>query len=214
VFNSDPVESVVSTNLDQIARIDNGGKGAVGTATANGIYYARTAEGLLQSSAEDLPGSMIVTGPWNLSTGQVGKHLEKLGSWTEFPEFENFSGTATYRCEIDIPEIYVRQGRFLNLNLGEVRDIAEVWMNGKSAGVAWKHPFMIDVTNCARVGKNQMEIRVTNRLINQMRLKPALPPPYSDLKDRVSNPVSSGLLGPVWLQPSQQLILSPAEVKR
>jgi len=88
------VESVVSTNLDQIARIDNSGKGAVGTATGNGIYYARTAGGLLQSSVEDLPASMLVTGPWNLSVGQGSKPLEELTGWTEFPEFENFSGTA------------------------------------------------------------------------------------------------------------------------
>ncbi len=214
VFNSDPVDSIVSANLSEISRVDDTGKRAIATVTKNGIYQARTAEGVIQSSVENLPAPLAVTGPWNLSAGRIGKQLEKLTSWTDYPEFENFSGTAAYRCEIDIPGIFLMEGRYLNLNLGEVRDIAEVWMNGKLAGIAWKHPFMIDVTNCVKAGKNQLEIRVTNCLANQMRLKPALPPPYSDLKDRIPAPVSSGLLGPVWLRPSQRVVLSPSEVKQ
>jgi hypothetical protein len=110
-----------------------------------------------------------------------------------------------------VPKIFIRDGRQLILDLGEVRDIAEVWLNGKPAGVAWKHPFTVEVTRLARVGRNQLEIRVTNRLINRMRLQPPLAPPYLTLRDRVPEPVSSGLLGPVQLRPVQVLTLKAAQ---
>ena len=92
-----------------------------------------------------------------------------------------------------------------------MRDIAEVRLNGNPVGVAWKHPFALDVTRFMRAGLNHMEIRVTNRLINRMRLQPPLPPPYPALKDRVPAPVSSGLLGPVQLRPVQVVTLKAVQ---
>jgi hypothetical protein len=145
------------------------------------------------------------------TTDGIDRRLQTLTSWTEFPELESFSGTASYRCEFVIPEILAGHERLLILDLGEVRDIAEVWMNGKPAGVAWKHPFALDVTRFARAGQNRLEIRVTNRLINRMRLQPLLPPPYPSLKDRVPEHISSGLLGPVQLRPVQLLTLKAAQ---
>jgi hypothetical protein len=139
---------------------------------------------------------------------EPARQLEALVSWTSFPEFEEFSGTASYRCEFRIPEAYLAGGTQLKLDLGEVRDVAEVKVNRQSAGTAWKHPFTLDVTRWARAGHNHLEVRVTNRLINRMRVRPPLPQPYTDLKDRVTQPVSSGLLGPVRLRPLRRVILT------
>ena len=154
---------------------------------------------------------MALNGPWQLrTTDGVDKRLQTLTSWTEFPELESFPGPP-HTDRLHDSRHLARDERLLILDLGEVRDIAEVWMNGKPAGVAWKHPFALDVTRYARAGRNQLEIRVTNRLINRMRLQPPLPPPYATLKDRVPGPVSSGLLGPVQLRPVQVLTLRAAQ---
>jgi hypothetical protein len=211
VFAPEPVEPVEFTDLDRILRLDGKKGEVVGASAGNGDHQVRTANTLFRASIKDLPAPLALNGPWQLrTTDGVDKRLQILTSWTEFPELESFSGTASYRCEFVIPEILAGHERLLILDLGEVRDIAEVRMNGKPAGVVWKHPFALDVTRYARTGRNQLEIRVTNRLINRMRLQPPLPPPYPTLRDRVTEPVSSGLLGPVQLRPVQVLTLSAA----
>ncbi len=43
---------------------------------------------------------------------------------------------------------------------------AKVWLNGHRMGVSWKRPHQYDVTPWARPGKNFLEVRVSNRLIN------------------------------------------------
>ena len=80
--------------------------------------------------------------------------------------------------------------------------------------MAWKHPFTLEVTRFARAGRNQLEVRITNRLVNRMRLQPPLPAPYVTLQDRVPAPVSSGLLGPVQLRAIQVLVLKAAQNRR
>ena len=212
VFTHDPVEPVEFTDLDRILKLEGKEGEALGTSTSNGDHHVRTASTLFRASIKDLPAPLALTGPWQLrTTDGIDRRLQTLTSWTEFPELESFSGTASYRCEFVIPEILAGHERLLILDLGEVRDIAEVWMNGKPAGVAWKHPFALDVTRFARAGQNRLEIRVTNRLINRMRLQPLLPPPYPSLKDRVPEHISSGLLGPVQLRPVQLLTLKAAQ---
>lgn len=49
------------------------------------------------------------------------------------------------------------------LDLGNVADIAEVRINGESAGVVWKPPFRLDVSRWLRAGKNELEVRVANQ---------------------------------------------------
>jgi hypothetical protein len=49
------------------------------------------------------------------------------------------------------------------LDLGNVADIAEVRINGESAGVVWKPPFRLDVSRWLRAGKNELEVRVENQ---------------------------------------------------
>ena len=53
------------------------------------------------------------------------------------------------------------------LSLGDVRDLAEVVVNGTTF-VLWKAPFEADVTGVLRTGANQVEIRVTNQWTNRL----------------------------------------------
>jgi hypothetical protein len=54
------------------------------------------------------------------------------------------------------------------LNLGEVKQIAGVRINGKDLGVIWKPPFEMDVTSVLKAGSNSLEISVTNFWVNRL----------------------------------------------
>ncbi|MEN6604374.1 MAG: glycosyl hydrolase, partial [Bryobacteraceae bacterium] len=125
-----------------------------------------------------------------------------LGDWTSSAATRFFSGSATYTVEADL-----KPGSRVMLDLGEVREIAEVKVNGAPAGVAWKHPYRVDVSKQVREGRNLLEIKVTNLWINA--LLGMTEPDYSRLYARFGarfpapaewkqfKPYPSGLLGPV-----------------
>ncbi len=131
--------------------------------------------------------------------------IDPLVSWTEIPNdgIKYFSGTATYRLDLDAPQDWFKPDAKIILDLGEVKEIAEVWVNGKPVGeILWKPPYRADVTAALVPGKNHLEIKVTNlwpnRLIGdqQPNAKPYAWVDYRPFKD--STPLlESGLLGPV-----------------
>ena len=59
-------------------------------------------------------------------------------------------------------------GRSLWLDLGRVKNLAEVSLNGKPLGILWKPPFRVDITGAAQPGKNKLEIKVTNLWPNRL----------------------------------------------
>ena len=136
-------------------------------------------------------------------------------SWTKHPEtgVKYFSGTATYLKEFDLPAGMLGADKVVRLELGRVKNLAEVKLNGKDCGVLWKTPFQVDVTDAVRAGKNQLEVRLTNLWPNRMIGDAGLPPekrytyatwsPY-----KADSPLlESGLLGPVQLRSALRLEL-------
>ncbi len=77
-----------------------------------------------------------------------------------------FSGIATYDREITAPKLAA--GERLWLDLGQVSDLAEVWVGGKLAGTAWKPPYRVDVTDVVKPGKNAVQIKVVNKWVNRL----------------------------------------------
>ena len=59
-------------------------------------------------------------------------------------------------------------GKSLWLDLGRVKNLAEVSLNGKPLGILWKPPFRVDVSGAAQPGKNKLEIKVTNLWPNRL----------------------------------------------
>ena len=128
--------------------------------------------------------TVTFSGPWEVtfpvdwySGGTTAKTFNwaKLTDWTEDadPDIKYFSGTATYSKRIAVPEM--PPGARLRLDLGAVKDFAELTVNGKSYEVLWRPPFHVDVTD-ALDGADTLDIsvRVTNlwpnRLIGDDRL--------------------------------------------
>ncbi len=207
-----PTDSVTGSNAQRVLRVLDDGQSVEAEVDQNGIFQARTASGALEAAVRDLPAPMAIA-PWHLSSNGIEKNLPTLVSWTEFPELRDFSGTATYRGRFILATSYVAPGARLELDLGEVHDVAEISLNGELCGVVWKRPYKVEITESAKSGVNDLEIRVTNSLMNRMRVKqpteadrpPAMSPEM--MRDYVPEPVPSGLLGPVRIQPWRKITL-------
>ncbi len=96
--------------------------------------------------------------------------MDHLISWTDSADsgVKYFSGTATYTKDIDIPAAAVGTGKKLVLDLGTVRHLAQIKLNGTDLGILWKPPFKVDITRAAHAGTNQLEIAVTNLWRNRL----------------------------------------------
>jgi hypothetical protein len=135
--------------------------------------------------------------------------FDKLDDWTKRPEdgIKFYSGTATYRKTFDLPKnLSGKQSASpLYLDLGTVKDLAEVRLNGKRLGVVWTAPWRIDISEAVKDRENELEIDVVNqwpnRLIGDSRLPAEKQLTKSNYKLKPYDPlVPSGLLGPVTLQ--------------
>ncbi|WP_138991387.1 glycosyl hydrolase [Larkinella sp. C7] len=126
-----------------------------------------------------------------------------LASLTENtdPGVKYFSGTATYENAFDVPKVTKNASYFLDL--GEVKNIAEVIVNGKTVGTVWKKPFRIDITQALKTGRNTVQIKVTNlwvnRLIGEAQAAVTSKITFTTMPFyRADSPLlPSGLLGPV-----------------
>ena len=131
--------------------------------------------------------------------------LDRLVSWSNRPEegVKFFSGTASYTIEFDIDQSNV--GKNIWLDLGNVKDIATVIVNGKDLATLWKLPYQIDLSKVIRAGKNNLEIKVTNQWDNRIIGDKTLPNERKVLSFLPAFGVGqklkeSGLLGPVVLK--------------
>jgi hypothetical protein len=141
------------------------------------------------------------------------------------PSIQYFSGTARYVRKVELPMSMVASGRRINLDLGEVNSIAEVWLNGKPLGTLWGPPYSLDITSAAHAGLNELVVAVTgtwrNRLIGEAKFHGSPPSgaeagqkftPYlsTDIKLNGAEPLlPSGLVGPVRLIGSVVSDLAP-----
>ena len=147
----------------------------------------RQAEGQARGStvAQAGPGwetVATVTGPWTVSFDRARGGPEQprsfpaLTDWSfsHDPAVRYYSGTASYRKTMSAPAS--RSGDRFYLDLGEVRNFAEVRMNGRDVGLLWKPPFRIEVTPWLKAGDNLLEISVTSTDVNRMIGDEELPP--------------------------------------
>jgi hypothetical protein len=151
-----------------------------------------------------------VDGEWDLTFQKMRGaparvKINELVSWANSTNdsVKYFSGTGTYTKTIDAPDEWFAAITGLWIDLGEVKNLAEVIVNGKSMGIVWKKPFTIDVTGALTKGKNTLEIRVTNLWVNRLigDVQPGVTKKitYTTMPFyRANSPLlASGLLGPV-----------------
>jgi hypothetical protein len=171
---------------------------------------------------------MPITGPWTVRFdpkwgGPETAEFKVLESWTARPEegIKYYSGTGTYIKTFRYSADSLKPGQRVLLDLGEVKDIAEVRLNGRQLGVAWTKPFRVDMTNALKTGENKLQIAVTNQWPNRLIGDGKLPPgkrftntnvlDYYQPKRGGHQLLRSGLLGPVTItiaSPDSQTELS------
>ncbi|MCW2865088.1 MAG: glycoside hydrolase [Actinoallomurus sp.] len=144
-------------------------------ATAGGRYFAGTAH------VNDPLSPIALGGDWTRKLGSATT-TGPLGSWTATDPA--YSGSATYQRAVDVSSAQLAGHRW-TLDLGNVRDVAEVSVNGHSFDPLLWHPYRRDVTSALHAGGNDVSVTVTNTLANA----------HGDGRP-------SGLLGPVTLRPS------------
>lgn len=143
--------------------------------------------------------------------------LPKLISWTDHADkgVKYYSGTGTYYNTFDVPADWIGKNRRWYIDLGDVRELAEVFINGHSAGVLWSRPFLAEVTSFLKPGINEVKIEVINLWINRLTGDMNLPDnekfTRTNIRSDGSTPkvkaepwqvLPAGLLGPVRLLPS------------
>lgn len=141
-----------------------------------GAYELATASGrTLQREVAAGPEPLTIGGAWEVNfapgLGAPDKvTLPELVSWSKHPApgVRYFSGTASYRKRFTLPAGLPGKGHVLMLDLGAVKNLAEVTINGRNLGILWRPPFRVDATAALRAGENDLEIKVTNLWPNRM----------------------------------------------
>jgi hypothetical protein len=130
--------------------------------------------------------------------------MDKLIDWSKSGNegVKYFSGVGTYTKTVQAPADWFRKGAHVWINLGGVKNLAVVTVNGKDLGETWHAPYRVDATTALKPGSNQITIKVVNAWVNRLigdQQPGATKYTYADVKPyRANSPLlPSGLLGPV-----------------
>ena len=154
---------------------------------------------------------VTLSGPWTLSfesgRGAPDKTVfDHLMSYTESSDkdIRHYSGTVSYKKSFKLGKGEIRSSQFFAIDLGSVKNLARVYVNGHDIGTAWKTPFKLDIPQAyLHPGKNELEIKVYNLWVNRIigDLQPDCQKKWtyvSSLFFTADSPLlPSGLLGPV-----------------
>lgn len=140
---------------------------------------------------------------WTLDKPQT---WETLGDDSAAVTMGSGAYTTTFRLSAD------EARRPWLIDLGDVRESAEVWVNGRFAGCAWSVPFTLDISGLLKKGDNTLRVVVTNLPANRIADMDRRGIPWRVMKDinvvdlqyHKTNyagwaPVKSGLNGSVRL---------------
>jgi hypothetical protein len=164
-----------------------------------------------RSNDPELKPVQEISGAWMVQFdpkwgGPETASFNELVSWPTRPEsgIKFYSGTATYKKTFALPGLKDENARLL-LDLGDVRELAEVKMNGKSCGIVWCPPWRVDITDAVKSGENKLEVEVVNFWPNRIIGDASLPTEQRLTKTNIRKLTANiplepaGLFGPVRL---------------
>jgi hypothetical protein len=150
-----------------------------------------------------------INGPWTVSF-QSGRGapssitMDKLSDWSHSDDLgvKYFSGVGIYTKTVQASSEWFKKGARLWVDLGDVKNLAIVSVNGKELGETWHAPYRVDATSALKPGVNQITITVVNAWVNRLigdEQPGATKLTFADVKPYKANSplLPSGLLGPV-----------------
>ncbi len=135
--------------------------------------------------------------------------MDELSDWTSsaVEGVKYFSGSATYSTAFTLEESAVKAGKDLMLDLGTVKEIAVVKINGVVVDTLWKPPYQTAIGKFVNPGKNNLELVITNlwnnRLVGDAGKPDAERTTRTNIQNRYRNNMPllpSGLIGPVVIR--------------
>ena len=120
-----------------------------------------------------------------------------------------FSGIATYHKKFTFHSEDAEQFDRIWLDLGDLSEVGEVWLNDQSLGITWAKPYTFDVTDLLNEGENTLKVEVANTWSNRLAGDARLGETYTSTNIATAFRgttweqaplLESGLLGPVTLK--------------
>ncbi len=177
----------------------------------NGTYEMTSSSG--SRTVENNNSVMKIEGPWKVNFDKKWGApdsivLPELISWTDHknPGVKYYSGSGKYHKNFSFKmNDVLTEGERIYLDLGDISEVGELWLNGHSLGIRWAKPFRFDVTGYIKNGENDLVIEILNTWCNRITGDAITGRKYTSTNitrvdlltwDKVPlNP--SGLLGPV-----------------
>jgi hypothetical protein len=167
--------------------------------------------GVPRKNFPDLNPLQEISGAWTVHFdpkwgGPETAQFDSLVSWPtrSEPGIKFYSGTATYEKTFSLPpQTPDAKSKTLLLDLGDVRELAEVRVNGTSCGIVWCPPFRVDITDAVKAGENKLQVEVVNFWPNRIIGDASLPKEQRLTRTNIrkltaKTPLEeAGLLGPV-----------------
>lgn len=177
-----------------------------------GIYSLVWSDGRKEELRVEKTGAPIdLSSNWDILFKEAGEtKTEQLKSWTDFelPQLKYYSGSALYKKTFELsPEDL--NGNRLIIDLGNVKEMASVKINGHALQVIWSAPFRFDLTPYLKAGINDLKVEVVNMWVNRLIGDGKLPDNERvtrtninkfDAPDAEKYLRVSGLMGPVSLR--------------
>jgi hypothetical protein len=179
-----------------------------------------TTRGLVRTNPITSTSNPIITGPWEVrfehrGNTPVADTMQQLVSWhtSKNAGVKYFSGQAAYHNSFDIAAGDLKKDAVLLLSLNKVKEIAEVYLNGKRLGLQWHPSQIFALTNELKPGKNHLVIEVVNSINNGLIGDAQKPKEHRQMRSNITRLpnawqkpfaeaglIEAGLIGPVTLQ--------------
>ncbi|KRE82441.1 glycosyl transferase family 2 [Paenibacillus sp. Soil766] len=158
------------------------------------LLHGADLEGYSVTPRYAISSEIELKGEWTVSTAEA-EHYPHFKEWGKLTALTNMSGpdylprfSGTFRFETEFE--WGESANSVLLDLGEVYETAEVWLNDEQAGVCICPPYHLEINGLIKKGNNKLVIEVTNTLVKDQR----------DYLSAFAQQEPSGLIGPVRLK--------------
>jgi hypothetical protein len=130
----------------------------------------------------------------------IDMQMPFLEDWSMTDRLKHFSGRGQYTTSLTVPEALFSSHSHLILDLGDVKDVAQIRINGKPGPDLLLQPYRADITSLLHSGENMVQITVTNALFNALSANGPSANYLPEQTDTSNGLLSAGLIGPVRLE--------------